>query len=154
MSLFSYIVNENFLRSSAENPPLDLARSSAERVFFSIENEHFSALGRGESSLGSSALGRGTGLLLHNRERKFSALLNTPTRYNDLCDYLSFLSIHPWIIRARSTGGSSTLAPKVELLRSVTNSRMFTSGSSELGKTLEILDYGKGIRPVRRPRSF
>ena len=54
----------DFLRSGAENPHLDLPRPGAETIFSLYRGEKFSALGRGESTFGStapgfSALGRG-----------------------------------------------------------------------------------------------
>ena len=62
--IFSLYRGEKFLRSGAENPPLDLPHPGAETIFFSIYGRKFSALGRGESTFGStapgfSALGRG-----------------------------------------------------------------------------------------------
>ena len=59
-----------FLRSGAENPPSDLSRPGAEQIFL-LYIEKFSALGRGESTLGSIAPGRGTDFLLYIEEKIF-----------------------------------------------------------------------------------
>ena len=61
-----------FLRSGAENPPSDLSRPGAEQIFLLYIEEKFSALGRGESTFGSIAPGRGTDFSsLYRRNRTF-----------------------------------------------------------------------------------
>ena len=62
-----------FLRSGAENPPSDLSRPGAEQIFLLYIEEKFSALGRGESTFGSIAPGRGTDFLLYIEEKIFCA---------------------------------------------------------------------------------
>ena len=47
----------DFLRSGAENPHLDLPRPGAETIFSLYRGKKFSALGRGESTFGSTAPG-------------------------------------------------------------------------------------------------
>ena len=55
---FSYLYRrENFMRSGAENPPLDLPRPGAATDFLLYIEETISALGRGESTFGSTAPG-------------------------------------------------------------------------------------------------
>ena len=56
-TIFSFYRGEKFLRSGAENPPLDLPRPGAETIFSLYRGEKFSALGRGESTFGSTAPG-------------------------------------------------------------------------------------------------
>ena len=94
---------ENFLRSGAENPPLDLSRPGAEQIFFSIKRRKFSALGRGESTFGSIAPGRGTDFLLFIKEKIFC------TRA---------WRIHLWIYRARARNRFSSLYRGEKFLRS------------------------------------
>ena len=107
---------ENFLRSGAENPPLDLSRPGAEQIFFSIKRRKFSALGRGESTFGSIAPGRGTDFLLFIKE-KISALGRGESTFGSIApghgtDFLLYIEeknfcaqaqrIHIWIYRARA----------------------------------------------------
>ena len=79
-----------FLPSGAENPPLDLSRPGAEQIFLLYIEEKFSALGRGESTFGSIAPGRGTDFHLYIEEKFFCAR----TR-----------KIHLWIYHARARNG-------------------------------------------------
>ena len=78
---------ENFLRSGAENPPLDLSRPGAEWIFLLYMEEKFSALGRGESTFGSIAPGGGTDFSPLYRGEIFCARARR---------------IHLWIYRARA----------------------------------------------------
>ena len=100
---FSLYRGENFLRSGAENPPLDLPRPSAETIFFSILGRKVSALGRGESTFGSTAPGRGNDFLLYIGEKIFCARARR---------------IHLWIYRARARKRFSSLYWGEKFLRS------------------------------------
>ena len=66
---------------------MDLPRPSAETIFFSILGRKVSALGRGESTFGSTAPGRGNDFLLYIGEKSFCARARR---------------IHIWIYRARA----------------------------------------------------
>ena len=94
---------ENFLRSGAENPHLDLPRPSAETIFFSVKGRKFSALGRGESTFGSTAPERGNDFLLYIGEKIFCAWARR---------------IHIWIYRARARKRFSSLYRGENFLRS------------------------------------
>ena len=92
-----------FLRSGAENPPSDLSRLGAEQIFLLYIEEKFSALGRGESTFGSIAPGRGTDFLLYIEEKLFCARARR---------------IHLWIYRARARNRFSSLYRGENFLRS------------------------------------
>ena len=103
---------ENFLRSGAENPPLDLPRPGAERISISIYWRRNSALGRGESTFGSIAPGRGTDFLLNIEEKIFCARARR---------------IHLWIYRARARNEFSSLYRGENFLRPVAENPRFFS---------------------------
>ena len=93
-----------FLRSGAENPPSDLSRPGAEQIFLLYIEEKFSALGRGESTFGSVAPGRGTDFSSLYRGEIFCARARR---------------IHLWIHRARARKRFSSLYRGDNFLRSV-----------------------------------
>ena len=111
---------------------MDLPRPSAETIFFSIYGRKFSALGRGESTFGSTAPERGNDFF-SIYGRKMSALgrgestfgSTAPERGNDFLLYIGekiFCArarrIHLWIYRARARKRFSSLYRGENFLRS------------------------------------
>ena len=92
---------EKFLRSGAENPPLDLPCPGAETIFFSIQGRKFSALGRGESTFGSTAPERGNDFLLYIGEKIFCARGAGESTFGSTAPGFSALG------RGESTSGST-----------------------------------------------